>query len=259
MGIAAQGRDGVHHQDGAGPGLGHRGQFLHRVLHRGGSLIGLDEDRLDGRVGIQHPGHGLGIRRPAPFHRQALHLDPVNVAQLGPAFAEFPAVDHQGRVAGAQGVDYRPLHGAGAGGGKDHHFLLRLEQVLQIFPHLTQDLHELGGTVMNDGLGHGQLGFRGHRGRARSHQIHFHIPHLTFFVYFAREFCEDSGMYKFIFSALHCQVSRLTVVKKSTNPGRLAIIKQFRAFYQLFKVKGNGNLSVNYSPLTCNSAGLTTG
>jgi hypothetical protein len=50
-------------------------------------------------------------------------------------------------------------------------------------------------------------------------------------------------MYKFIFSALHCQVSRLTVVKKSTNPGRLAIIQQFRAFYQLFKVKDNRNLS----------------
>ncbi|MCX5888947.1 MAG: hypothetical protein NTY36_05775 [Deltaproteobacteria bacterium] len=57
-------------------------------------------------------------------------------------------------------------------------------------------------------------------------------------------------MYKFIFSALHCQVSRLPVVKKSTNPGRLAIIKQFRAFYQLFKVKDNGNSSVAYSPFS---------
>jgi hypothetical protein len=57
-------------------------------------------------------------------------------------------------------------------------------------------------------------------------------------------------MYKFIFSALHCQVSRLTVVKKSTNPGRLVIIKQFPVFYQLFKVKGIGNLSMDFYPFT---------
>jgi hypothetical protein len=69
-------------------------------------------------------------------------------------------------------------------------------------------------------------------------------------VYFDRDFAETSGMYKFIFSALHCQVSRSGLVKKGTNPGGLAIIQQFRAFYQLFKVKGNGNSSVDYSPFT---------
>jgi len=39
------------------------------------------------------------------------------------------------------------------------------------------------------------------------------------------------------------------VVKKSTNPGGLAIIEQFRAFYQLFKVKGSRNLSQPAKPV----------
>ena len=172
-----------------GRALGDCRQFLHRVLHAGGGLIGLDEDRLDGRVGVQTVGHLFRVHRPAPGHRNAVHLDAVNVAEFGPALAELTAVHHQGRVAGAQGVGHRPFHGAGAGGGKDQHFLFGLEQILQIGPHFPQNLHELGGTVMNNGLGHGQLGFRGHRGGARSHQIHFHLwPTLPWdLVDFSRE------------------------------------------------------------------------
>ena len=142
--IASQGRDRVHDQNGARAGFGHRGQFLHRVGYAGGGLVGLDHDRFDLRMGIQDLGHGFGVHRPAPFHRQAIHLDPVHIAQFGPALAELAAVHHQGRIPGGQGVGHRPFHGAGAGGGEHEHFLLRFEQIFQTISHLRQDLHKLG-------------------------------------------------------------------------------------------------------------------
>ena len=174
QGVAPQGRDGVHHQDGTRPVFDHCRQLLHRVLYAGGSLVSLHQDRLDGWIAVKPTRYFLGVRRLTPLYLDQVHVDTIDLAEFSPALSKLPAFQHHGRVTGRQGVGHRPFHGAGAGSGKHEHFLLGLKEIFQVFPHLRQDVHEGWSAMVNNGLSHCQLGFRGYWSRPGGHKKSFH-------------------------------------------------------------------------------------
>ncbi len=167
--------DGIHHQDRLFQRLHDPTQRFHIMRHTGGGFTRLDVDRLDGRIFFQGLRHVLRIDRVSPLHLDLFDFGPVNLAELQPAFSELAAVDHQRLITRRKEIGYGAFHPAGTGRDQRDHVLPGLEQPFQILPHLPKNFGELGRTMMQNRMGHGQKDFGRNRGRPGSQKIT--LPH----------------------------------------------------------------------------------
>ena len=163
----AQAADDVDRKEHAGVPrhLRHR---LHVVDHARRGLALLHEHALR-RHSVQR---GLHVRRldgPAPLVVDRLDVEPVGSGDPGEALPEEPGDGHHDVVPGREEVRHSRLEPAGSARGEDQDVVLRLEDRLQGFGDLAQELAVPRPSVIDERAPLSQQDLRRDRCRPRGH------------------------------------------------------------------------------------------